>query len=133
MKKVLYVLAVSLLAAGFAQAQYIGNDNGTMAPRPPQKQPTSKTLTGTVLNQNDQPLASAVVYIKDTRTLTVRTYISNQNGGYQFNGLDPNRDYDVYAEYKGSHSSHRSVSSFDSRMTPSINLKIEVKPQKSGS
>jgi hypothetical protein len=130
MKKFVLLLAV-LLAAGLANAQFgPGSGRGSMAPPPPKKQPTTRSLSGTVLNQNDDPLSSAVVYLKDTRTLAVRTYISNPDGSYLFNGLSPNQDYELYAEYQGERSSRRTLSAFDSRAQANINLHINVKPKK---
>jgi hypothetical protein len=65
--------------------------------------------------------------LKDTRTLAVRTYISNKDGSYQFGGLAPNQDYELYADYQGDRSSTRTLSSFDSRTQPNINLHVNVK------
>jgi hypothetical protein len=60
----------------------------------------------------------------------VRTYISNKDGSYQFGGLAPNQDYEVFAEFQGGRSSTRTLSSFDSRTQPNINLHVDVKKKK---
>ena len=127
-----FTFVCSLLFAGSAWAQIGGmgsssTNKGSIAPPPPKKQATTRTLTGTVLNQNDLALASAVIYLKDTRTLAVRTYISNKDGSYQFGGLAPNQDYELYADYQGERSSTRTLSAFDSRTQPNINLHVNVK------
>jgi hypothetical protein len=125
-----FVCLLSFAGSAWAQIGGMGSSStnkGSIAPPPPKKQASTRTLTGTVLNQDDQALASAVIYLKDTRTLAVRTYISNKDGSYQFGGLAPNQDYELYADYQGDRSSTRTLSAFDSRTQPNINLHVNVK------
>ena len=86
-----------------------------------------RNVRGTVMDKADAPVGSAVVYLKNARTLTVKTYISEDRGDYHFSGLDPNVDYELHAEKEGAKSQTRSVSSFDSRMDIVLNLKLEKK------
>src|ERR1041385_3328712 len=58
-----------------------------------------RTVRGTVTDRTDAPIGSAVVYLKNARTLTVKTYISEDQGDYHFSGLDPNADYEIHAEH----------------------------------
>ena len=88
--------------------------------------PATRTLEGQVMKSSEQPLPGAVVYLKNTRTMTMRTYISDDKGNYRFTSLSPNIDYVVYAEYKGSKSDTKTLSSFDSRETARINLKVNT-------
>jgi len=67
------------------------------------------------------------VYLKDTKTLNVKTYIANNDGSYQFANLSLNQDYELYAEHDGNRSSTRTLSSFDSRTSPVLNFHIEEK------
>lgn len=105
-------------AAG-GQAQFPGpkKDNDKNAPR---------NLTGQVVDKEGKGVADAIVYLKDKRTLEVKTHISDERGGYRFSGLDPNTDYEVRAESKGLASPKRTVSSFDDRKE--IYLLLEVGP-----
>src|SRR5579872_5652998 len=57
-----------------------------------------RTVRGAVLDKAENPVVSAVVYLKNVRTLAVKTYISDRSGEYRFSGLDPNVDYEVNAE-----------------------------------
>ena len=138
-KKLGAIMLLMLLGAACASAQFgipginPGKNNGSIAPPPPKKGPTTRSLTGTILSQRDAPLPHAVVYLKDTRTLAVKTYIANPDGSYQFNGLSPNQDYQIYAEFNGDRSGTKTLSSFDSRPNPTMNLHIEVKKGGSGS
>lgn len=86
-----------------------------------------RTVRGTVLNSNNAPMPSAIVYLKNMRTLAVRTYISSSQGHYRFSGLDPNVDYKIHAEHAGLTSTTRTISSFDSRQEFIIDLKVDRK------
>ncbi|HEX7962240.1 MAG TPA: carboxypeptidase-like regulatory domain-containing protein [Terriglobales bacterium] len=89
-------------------------------------QQQSRNLTGQVLTPSDQPLASAVVYLKNTKTLQVKSFITENDGGYRFHALAPNVDYEVYAEFQGKKSSTKTVSAFDSRANVTLNLHVDV-------
>ena len=84
----------------------------------------SRVLTGRVHGDQDRPIADAVVYLKNTKTLIVKIYITEANGTYRFPALSPNVDYEIHAEYKGARSDTKTLSSFDSRKQAIINLKI---------
>lgn len=89
------------------------------------KQPQVRALTGQVTNQQNRPLPESIVYLKNTKTMAVKTFIAGQDGTYRFNALSPNVDYEVYAEHNGKRSDIKTLSSFDSRTTATINLKIK--------
>ena len=46
-------------------------------------------MTGKVIDHQENPLAGAVVYISNTRTRAVKTYIVGQDGTYRFPALSP--------------------------------------------
>ena len=84
-----------------------------------------RTVRGVVSDKSDSPVPTAVVFLKNARTNTVRSYIADNEGNYRFSGLDPNVDYEVHAEKDGAKSATRTVSSFDSRKEIVLNLKLE--------
>jgi len=84
-----------------------------------------KTVRGTVVDKDEAPLASAIVHLKNARTLSVRTYITDANGAFRFSGLDPNVDYDLHAEHGNMTSNNRTISSFDSRKEIVVSLKVD--------
>ena len=90
------------------------------------KESTLRTLEGYVYGQGDTPLPAAVVYLKNTKTLAVKSLYASDDGSYRFNALSPNTDYEIFAEYKGKRSDTKTLSSFDSRTQARINLKIDV-------
>jgi carboxypeptidase family protein len=86
-----------------------------------------RLLTGRVVDKQDAPLPSAVVYLANTRTRAVKTFIVGQDGSYRFPALSPNVDYEVYAQYQGHKSDTKTVSQFDTRPQVNINLRIDTK------
>lgn len=86
-----------------------------------------RTVRGVVEDKSDTPLSSSVVFLKNMRTNTVRSSYTDDSGSYRFSGLDPNADYELYAEKEGTKSSTRTVSSFDGRKDIVLNLKIDKK------
>ena len=86
-----------------------------------------RIVQGTVTDGQDNALVGAVVQLKNSKTLQVRSFITQEQGAYQFHGLDPNVEYTLKAEYQGASSPVKSLSSFDSRKQPVINLKVEAK------
>jgi len=87
-------------------------------------------VSGTVIDKSDNPIATAVVYLKNVRTLTVRTYITAEKGEYHFSGLDPNVDYEIHAEHGDLTSNNHTVSSLDSRKEMVVTLKIDKEKKK---
>jgi protocatechuate 3,4-dioxygenase beta subunit len=84
-----------------------------------------KTVRGVVQDKSDNPVQSAVVFLKDTHSNQVRSNITNDQGEYRFSGLDPNAEYELYAEKDGTKSQTRNISSFESRMDIVLNLKLQ--------
>lgn len=111
----LTVILITLVIAGLpASAKDKNSDSGRL-------------LTGRVVDKQDAPLPSSVVYLANTRTRAVKTFIVGADGMYRFPALSPNVDYEVYAQFKDSKSDTKTVSQFDSRPTVNINLKIDTK------
>lgn len=105
-------LAILLcLACGMAVAQGRGSQ-------------AARTLAGHVVDGASQPLQKAVVYLKNTKTLVIRTYITEADGSFRFSALSPNVDYEVYADYQGARSDTKTLSAFDSRKLVEFTLKV---------
>jgi hypothetical protein len=99
------------------------------SPLPPKKQKgdVGRLLTGKVMDHEDKPLTDAVVYLSNTRTRAVKTYIVGPDGIYRFPALSPNVDYEVFAQYKGKKSDTKTLSQFDDRPQANINLRIDTR------
>jgi hypothetical protein len=99
----------------------------TLAHAVPEKNKNSgRLLFGKVLDPRDNPVPDAVVYLTNSRTRAVKTYIVGQDGSYRFPALSSAIDYEVYAQYKGRKSDTKSVSQFDDRPQVTINLRIDT-------
>lgn len=105
------VLLASLSVGGFALDKKTGQQG--------------RLLSGKVLDPQDNPVVGAIVYLNNTRTHAVKTYIVGQDGTYRFPGLST-VDYEVYAQYHDRKSDTRSVSQFDDRSQVYIDLKIDA-------
>jgi|SRR5208282_3473611 carboxypeptidase family protein len=99
--------------------------NASAAPDKKDKS-VGRLLFGKVLDPRDNPLPDAVVYLTNTRTRAVKTYIVNSDGTYRFPALSTATDYEVYAQYKGHKSDTKSLSQFDDRSQIYIDLKIDI-------
>jgi hypothetical protein len=91
------------------------------------KQDKTRLLTGKVLDGGDNPLPNAVVYLTNTHTRSVKTYIVGPDGAYRFPALQPSIDYEVYAQYNNRKSGTKTVSQFDDRSQVYISLKVDTK------
>lgn len=86
-----------------------------------------RTVRGVVADKSDTPISGSVVFLKNTRTNSVRSSYTDDTGNYRFSGLDPNADYELHAEKEDAKSPTRTVSSFESRKDIVLNLKIDRK------
>lgn len=118
------VLLASILASivttpVFAAPQLFGGES--------KKEDKTRLLTGKVLDASDNPLPNAVVYLTNTHTRTVKTYIVGEDGAFRFPALQPSIDYEVYAQFDNRKSHTKTVSQFDDRTQVYISLKINAK------
>jgi hypothetical protein len=86
---------------------------------------TTRTVEGRVSNAANQPVAKAVVQLKNTKTLQIRSFITQEDGSYHFAGLQTDVEYQVKADFNGVSTSWKTLSVFNSKKTPIINLKLK--------
>ena len=86
-----------------------------------------RTVRGTVIDKQETPVDSAIVYLKNVHTQEITTHLSDNEGQFRFSGLDLNVDYEIHAEHDGWTSSARSVSNFDNRKEFVLTLKLDHK------
>jgi hypothetical protein len=116
-RRVFLTLALIVcVSVAFPQKKKKGDESGD-----------SRTVQGIVTSADDMPVNGAVVQLKNTKTLQIRSFITQQNGAYFFNALSTDVDYELKAESSGLSSSTKTLSSFDSRKEAVLNLKLNKK------
>jgi protocatechuate 3,4-dioxygenase beta subunit len=116
-RRFVWLVLPLLLAIGALSAQAQDKKGG----------PELRTVHGTVVDRDEQPVSGSVVYLLNRKSQAVRTYITDASGGYHFSGLDPNVDYEAHAEKEEMTSSSRTISSFDTRRDMQVTLKLSKK------
>jgi hypothetical protein len=91
-----------------------------------------RTVQGVVNNTQGEAVNGAVVQLKNTKSLQIRSFITRDNGAYYFHGLSTDVDYELQATFDGAASKNRTLSSFDTRRQPVVNLKLELKASPTG-
>jgi hypothetical protein len=91
------------------------------------KGPAVRSVTGVVTAADDKPVFGAMVQLKDTKTKNIRSFTSQENGTYYFQGLSPDVDYELSATFEGASTPIKTLSTFDSRKEAVINLKLGQK------
>ena len=86
-----------------------------------------RTVQGAVTNATGEAVNGAVVQLKNTKTLQIRSFITRDNGAYYFHGLSTDVDYELRADYQGASSGAKTLSTFDSRKVAVMNLKLDKK------
>ena len=86
-----------------------------------------RTVQGVVRDAEGEAVNGAVVQLKNTKTLQIRSFITRDNGSYYFHGLSTDVDYELRADYNDTSSGEKTLSSFDSRKVAVLNLKLEKK------
>jgi hypothetical protein len=116
--KILVTVFAGLLALTLLSLPVAAKDKDTTPGR---------LLTGKVVNRDDAPLSNAVVYVTDTRTHAVKTYIVGPDGSYRFPALASNVEYEVYAQFNGKMSDTKRVSQFDDRKVVIVQLRVDTR------
>jgi hypothetical protein len=106
-------VAAALLGALPAHAQQMPN-------------PSLRSLSGRVTDTGHEPIRGAIVELRNSNTLEVITYITDESGRYNFKRLDGNVDYEVWVIFRAQPSATRSISKFDSHLVKVINFTVRV-------
>jgi hypothetical protein len=115
--RTLALIALAALAATVMFAQE----------KPKGKESELRTVRGTVIDKDETPVETAVVYLKNVHTEDIVTHLSDSDGTFHFSGLDLNVDYEIHAEKDGWTSGTRSISNFDTRKEFVLTLKMDHK------
>ena len=97
------------------------------APRLLAQSQAPRVVQGKVVDSSGAGLKGATVFLQNSRTLAVKSYIAAADGSFRFGQLAQNIDYQLWATLAGKKSAVRNISSFDSRTEFNITLKIDTK------
>jgi hypothetical protein len=89
------------------------------------KTTTERPVSGVVTDADGNPVAGAVVELKNSQTKKVLSVITRDKGEYQFSGLSKNVDYQLTATLKDHSSAPHTLSMYDPRTKPLVNLQIK--------
>jgi len=85
---------------------------------------SARSVQGIVTDASGHPAAKAVVQLKDTKTLQIRSFITDSDGSYHFAGLSPDVEYELKAGHEGASSPKKTLGVFNTQKTATINLKL---------
>lgn len=95
-------------------------------PQPKKKKgDATRELRGIVTTPDGKVAARAVVQLRDSATQQIRSFITLDDGGYRFSGLKSDGNYQVRGELQDMHTDWKTLSAYDGRADPIINLKLE--------
>ena len=76
--------------------------------------------------QGQRHVSGAIVYLKDSKSSSIKSFVSDDAGKFRFVQLSPNTDYEIWAESNTVRSKSREISSFDNENKFYFVLKINV-------
>jgi Carboxypeptidase regulatory-like domain len=90
------------------------------------KVPKLRTIEGVVCRDDGTPVQGAVVYLQDSKSLAVKSYLSDEQGEFHFRRLSMSADFDLWAEMNGKRSKTKSISQFNSKTDLQYRLKVKA-------
>lgn len=91
----------------------------------PNEDTNTRSVEGSVTDASGNPVAKAVVQLKDTKTLQIRSFITAADGRYHFAGLSSTVEYELRADHEGVTSGWKTLSVFNTRKVATVNLKVK--------
>jgi hypothetical protein len=84
-----------------------------------------RSVSGSVVENNSDPVTGATVFLKNQKTKAIRSYTSAKDGRFHFAQVNRAEDYDLWAEKDGRKSAIKTVSSWDARKEFETELKMK--------
>ena len=112
------LVALIVTPGFFLDAQVFGDGK--------KKKKRTRTVKGLVTDKRENPIRGAVVQLKNTKSLVVKSFFSTPDGEYYFHNLDLSVDYEIKAKYGDFTSRTRTVSTFDDRPELIYNFRLKL-------
>ena len=116
------VVAGTVLAALAFGVVSVG---GILAPVGQAQNLGQRAVNGTVVDADSAPVMGATVFLRNTKTKSIRSYTSTKDGRFRFVQVNMSEDYDLWAEKDGKKSAVKTVSSWDTRKELEMELKLK--------
>lgn len=126
-----FVLALCAAAQGNTKEVYQRDTGPGFFKKLPEVNPKdvpSRALTGIVRDANGDPIKGAIVTITNLKTKAGKSFVTKEDGRYRFDLLVKADDYEVKARFQGKDTEVKTLSTFDPRDKPTLNLQFEKAP-----
>jgi len=117
-------LAAAVLFAGLAAGLVPTGTRGAL-PQAQAQNLGQRVVMGSVVDADSAAVTGATVFLRNSKTKSIRSYTSAKDGRFRFAQVNMAEDYDLWAEKDGRKSAVKSVSSWDARKEFETELKIK--------
>jgi len=90
----------------------------------PEKESNTRTIDGTVKDASDNPLADAIVQLKNTKTSSIVNFSTKDDGKYVFRDLPMDINYELLAKRGDVTTPVKKVSVYDTRKHVILNFQL---------
>lgn len=84
-----------------------------------------RVVMGSVVDGDAAAVSGATVFLRNSKTKSIRSYTSTKDGRFRFAQVNMAEDFDLWAEKEGKKSAVKTVSSWDARKEFEAELKIK--------
>jgi hypothetical protein len=89
-----------------------------------EKEPNTRVIDGTVKDASDNPLADAIVQLKNTKTSNIVNFATKDDGKYVFRDLPMDIDFELLAKHGDLTTEAKKVSIYDTRKHVILNFQL---------
>lgn len=84
-----------------------------------------RVVEGVVLDAASHKVTEATVFLRNSKTKTIRSYTTEQGGRFRFVQVSMSDDFDLWAEKDGKKSANKTISSWDTRKDVQEELRLK--------
>jgi hypothetical protein len=84
-----------------------------------------RAVIGTVVDASSTPVPGAIVFLKDLKSKSIRSFTSDPKGRFRFTQVNMAEDHELWAEKAGHKSAVKTVSEWDARKEFETELKLK--------
>ena len=115
----------SAMVAGAAFALGIASPLVLSVPEARAQNLGMRIVNGRVLDAGSAAVQGATVFLRDSKTKSIRSYTSAEEGRFRFAQVSMQGDFDLWAEKDGKKSPVKTISSWDARKEVETELKLK--------